>query len=251
MFLKAARKIIRKFGYDLVQYSKQGIFPPDLSQEDVALIRAVKPYTITSPETIFALIQAVRYVVKANIPGSIVECGVWKGGGMMAVAHTLLRCGQYDRDLYLFDTFEGMTRPSDVDISFGGEPASVKFDRTKKTDESSDWCYSSIDDVRRNLLITGYDSNRLKFVKGKVEDTIPSSAPDTISLLRVDTDWYESTRHELVHLYPRLSPGGVLVVDDYGYWQGCRKATDEYFSQNEIHVLLNRTDKGGRIAIKR
>ena len=104
--------------------------------------------------------------------------------------------------------------------------------------------------VQKNLLGTGYDGNRLKFIKGKVEDTVPGYAPRHISLLRLDTDWYKSTLHELVHLYPRLSVGGVLIIDDYGHWRGCRKATDQYFEENNIHVLLNRIDYTGRVAVK-
>ena len=107
-----------------------------------------------------------------------------------------------------------------------------------------------MEDVRSNLLRTGYDKERLKFIKGKVEDTIPNSAPNEISILRLDTDWYQSTRHELIHLYPRLAKGGVLIIDDYGYWQGCRKAVDEYFNETTAPILLNRVDHTGRIAVK-
>ena len=129
-------------------------------------------------------------------------------------------------------------------------PALVTFERTKRTSDSSEWCHTSIVQVQRNLVSTGYNTDRLKFIKGKVEDTIPRSAPNQISLLRLDTDWYESTRHELIHLFPRLSVGGVLLIDDYGHWQGCRKATDEYLAQNNVFILLNRVDYTGRIAVK-
>ncbi len=250
MIKTITRRLIRRLGFDLVRYGGQPLFPPDFDREVINLISTVKLYTETSAERVYALVQAVRYVVEANIPGSIVECGVWRGGSMMAVAHTLKQLGKCDIDLYLFDTYEGMTRPSDADINCVGIPASIKFECTKKSNGSSDWCYAPIEDVQRNLLSTGYDGNRLKFIKGKVEDTIPDSAPRQISLLRLDTDWYESTRHELIHLYPRLSVGGVLIIDDYGQWQGCRKATDEYFTQNNIHILFNRIDATGRIAVK-
>ena len=154
-------------------------------------------------------------------------------------------------DLYLLDTYEGMTRPTDVDIDYAGKPASIEYERTKRTIDSSAWCYASIEQVQHNLASTGYDMDRVKLIKGKVEDTIPDLAPSQISLLRLDTDWYESTRHELIHLFPRLSVGGVLILDDYGHWQGSRKATDEYFAQNDIILLLNRIDSAGRIAVKR
>lgn len=258
MIKMLVKGLIRPLGVDVVRYSKPQPpapppaeqFPPDFDEEAIEIIRAVKPYTMTSVERIFALIQAVRYIVRAKIPGSIVECGVWRGGSMMAAAHTLKRSGKNDRDIYLFDSYEGMARPTDIDVSYEGELASIEFERTKTSDDTSDWCYASLDQVQRNLLSTGYDPDRLKFIKGNVEDTLPLLAPSQISLLRLDTDWYESTQHELVHLFPRLSAGGVLIVDDYGHWRGSRKATDEYFSQDSPFILLNRIDYTGRLAIK-
>jgi hypothetical protein len=116
--------------------------------------------------------------------------------------------------------------------------------------EFSVWCYSGIDEVKNNLFTTGYPKEKLFFVKGKVEDTIPGEIPSAIAILRLDTDWYESTYHELKHLYPLLNSGGVLIIDDYGHWQGSRQATDNYFSEINKPVLLNRVDYTGRIAIK-
>ena len=108
----------------------------------------------------------------------------------------------------------------------------------------------SEESVRATLLETGYPPERLHFVRGAVEETVPAAAPEQLALLRLDTDWYESTRHELVHLYPRLSDGGILIVDDYGHWEGCRRAVDEYFASDADPILLNRIDYTGRIAIK-
>jgi len=202
---------------------------------------------MTSTERIVALTQAIEYVQRAGIPGAIVECGVWRGGSMMAVARTLLAESNTDRDLYLFDTFEGMSAPTDADRDHQGASA-AKLLESSSRDKDEVWCYAGIDDVRANLESTGYPTARLHFVKGPVEDTIPDQAPEEIALLRLDTDWYESTKHELAHLYPRLKPGGVLIIDDYGHWQGARKAVDEYFEGN---VLLQRIDYTGRLAIKR
>jgi hypothetical protein len=128
--------------------------------------------------------------------------------------------------------------------------ASVEFERSRRGSDTSDWCYASLEDVRQNLASTGYGMERIAFVKGKVEDTLPGSAPDSISLLRLDTDWYESTLHELVHLFPRLSAGGVLIIDDYGHWRGARRAVDEYLRDNSIRMLFDRVDYSGRIAVK-
>jgi len=112
------------------------------------------------------------------------------------------------------------------------------------------WAYSPLEEVKRNLRLTGYDESRITYIQGKVEDTIPVRASERIALLRLDTDWYESTYHELVHLYPRLSVGGVLIIDDYGHWQGARRAVDQYIEENRLKILLNRIDYTGRIAVK-
>lgn len=244
-------KLLRKFGYDLVKQGKSPQLPVDFDQEVIDIIRRVRHYTMTTAERISALVQAVKYVERAKIPGSVVECGVWRGGSMMAVAYTLKRLGECNRDMYLFDTFEGMTKPTDVDVSLAGQPASIQFEETRTINGGSEWCHASIEDVRSNLLATGYESGRFKFIKGKVEETIPGYAPAQISILRLDTDWYESTRHELNHLFPRLSVGGVVIIDDYGHWQGARKAVDEYFERSDTPILLHRIDYSGRIAIKR
>lgn len=169
---------------------------------------------------------------------------------MMAAAYTLQNLGRSDIDLYLFDTYEGMTKPTDLDVSLFGKLATTEFERLQTSDNGSEWCYASLEDVQKNLIGTGYNKEKIRFVKGRVENTIPISAPEQISILRLDTDWYESTRHELVHLFPRLSIGGVLIVDDYGHWQGSRKAVDEYLIQNNISILLNRVDYTARIGIK-
>jgi hypothetical protein len=243
MLKSMVRTLVRRLGVDTTRYKN-----PDFDPRALALIRAVNPYTMTSAERVFALIQAVEYVVRAGIPGSIVECGVWRGGSMMAVAKTLIELDATDRDLYLFDTFEGMTRPGELDVSYEGEPASAWFERLKRGQDGSNWCLATLEEVQRNMLSTGYPADRVKLIRGKVEDTIPGRAPESLSILRLDTDWYESTYPELVHLYPRLSAGGVLLIDDYGHWQGQRRAVDGYFAGHPI--LLNRVDYSGRVAVK-
>lgn len=245
------KKIVRLFGIDIIKYHTLESRFPDYTQNDIKVIRTVKPYTMTSPERIYSLIQAINYVVRYDIPGAIIECGVWKGGSMMAVIQTLLDMGALDRELYLFDTYEGMSQPQDVDVSVHGQNAMKIYEKERnKKDKSPIFCYSPLDEVKSNILSLGYNTKKIHFIKGKVEDTVPENAPDTIALLRLDTDWYESTLHELRHLFPRLSTGGVLIVDDYGYWLGEKKAIDEYLSLNGIPILLNRIDATGRIAIK-
>jgi hypothetical protein len=205
---------------------------------------------MTSPERVFALRESVKYLVQNKIHGDIVECGVWKGGSMMAVARTLMESGALDRRLFLFDTFSGMTPPTGVDVNFEGTPAAHLLSESTEKSNSSIWAYGGLEEVKRNLRTTGYPEERTVFVKGRVEDTIPEHAPDRIALLRLDTDWYESTRHELSHLYPRLSQGGVLIIDDYGHWAGARKAVDSYMTEHNLPLLLHRIDYTGRICIK-
>jgi O-methyltransferase len=245
MVKKAIRRSLRAFGLDVVRVSMQDQDRySDFSTAEAQIIQSVRPWTMTSSERIHALIHAVRYISTNAIAGSIVECGVWKGGSMAAVARTLLQMHDVQRDLYLFDTFEGMSEPTSKDVDYLGVDAARLFR------ETPDGCSAPLETAQKVLDETGYPKERVHFVVGKVENTLPVSAPGSICLLRLDTDWYESTKHELVHLFPRLSDKGVIIIDDYGHWKGCRQACDEYFSQNRISILLNRIDNTGRIALK-
>ena len=239
MSLKIRNRIARLMGVSL---------PPEeipaVPDADRAIIRACKPYSMSSQERILAVINAVDYVVRAGIPGGFVECGVYKGGCSMAAAMTYARAGRTDVDLHLFDTFEGMPAATEADFYLkDGTPAETMF-------PDGAWCYAPDAEVRTNMERTGYPMDRVRLVKGKVEDTLPTAAPDRIAVLRLDTDWYSSTRHEMEHLYPRLSPGGVLIIDDYGHWSGSQRAVDEYLDAHGIHLLLARTDYTGRMAVK-
>jgi hypothetical protein len=169
---------------------------------------------------------------------------------MMAVARVLLQMHHPPRHLYLFDTFEGMPPPSMQDIDFRGTAAATILQNPDAPNFERVRAYATLDEVRANMHQTGYDPAYLHFIQGKVEATIPAQAPDTIALLRLDTDWYESTLHELEHLFPRLAPHGVLIIDDYGHWRGCHQATDEYIARSNVPILLNRIDYTGRIAVK-
>lgn len=204
---------------------------------------------MTSIERMYALYKATEYIVSNQVPGEVVECGVWKGGSSMMCALTLLRGGDVGRKIFLYDTYAGMPEPGDLDVRHDGVPARAKW-RKSHRDDHNVWAYSPLEEVRQNMQSTGYPQDRVVFVPGRVEETIPGVAPDNVSLLRLDTDWYESTHHELVHLYPRLSMGGVLLLDDYGHWRGARQAADEYFNEAGHFPLLNRIDYTGRIAIR-
>jgi hypothetical protein len=245
-FGEMLRRALRVTGYDIVRYN---VLPQDLDPSIAETVRAVGPYTLTSAQRIATLCEAVSYVVQNRIPGDIVECGVWKGGSMMAVARTLIGHGDQSRHLYLYDTFEGMTAPTDKDVSLLGHAATDLLKTESKSDPSSVWCVSPLEGVQEALGSVGYDASKMHFVKGRVEVTIPREMPERIALLRLDTDWYESTRHELEHLYPRLSVGGVLIIDDYGHWRGARQAVDEYMREHGM-LLLHRIDYSGRCAVK-
>jgi O-methyltransferase len=228
---------------------KPKALPADYDDEAKEIIRTVRPWTMTGPDKIYALIQAVRYVARHRIPGDVVECGVWRGGSMQAVARTLASVGDTTRDLHLFDTYEGMPPPTDRDVRRSDERTADELLATESPEESKVWAVATLEDVKDGFSRVPYPAERVHFVKGKVEDTIPSHAPEQISILRLDTDWYESTRHELEHLYPRLSPGGVLLLDDYGYWEGAREAVDEFLEQSGERLLLMRM-ASGRLAVK-
>jgi O-methyltransferase len=221
---------------------------------DREIVERVISRTMTGVPRVQALIDAVRYCVRREVPGAFAECGVWLGGSVLAMLLTLQDLGVEDRDVYLYDTFEGMPPPTEHDTSPFDPPA---VDAWKEAEQSDDRIYGELfgadvfneDKVRETVLASGYPEERLHFVKGKVEETLPASAPSSLALLRLDTDWYESTRHELRHLYPLLSPAGVLIIDDYGHWDGSRKAVDEYFADDP--VLLSRIDYAARMTVKR
>lgn len=231
---------------------RAGELPPDFDAETARILNAIRPFTKTRAETIFALVEAVRYVTRHGIEGDLVECGVWQGGASMAMAYALQASAGTGRErhIYLYDTFCGMSQPSDVDINWRGHAAKHRFEALRLSKESSDWCHLSLADVKRNLHSTGFSPDHLHFVEGMVEKTIPAIVPDKIAILRLDTDWYASTKHELLHLFPRVAKFGVVIIDDYGYWQGARKAVDEYIADNRLSLYLHRIDHTGRTIIK-
>jgi O-methyltransferase len=222
-------------------------FPADYDEIARPILRAARPYTMTRTEKQYALYLATRYVVRYDIPGAIVECGVWRGGSMHVVARTLLAIEDTSRELYLFDTFDGMTPPTDKDLTYGGMPVAELL-RTKPRTERM-WAVASLDDVQQGFATIPYPLERIHYIEGAVESTLPGQAPDEIAILRLDTDWYESTRHELVCLYERLASGGVLIIDDYGTYQGAHRAVDEFVEETGARLLLLPIGPG-RIAVK-
>ncbi len=223
----------------------------DMDPNFLPIYEACRQYSMTSAERMYALYQAIHYIARSDIPGAIVECGVWRGGSMMVAAKTLMRLKQCDRKLYLYDTYEGLPKPqSDIDVDMWDQRAIDGWMPKRDSDTSSSWAKAELEEVRKNLLATGYPPENIVFVKGMVEETIPAQTPDAIALLRLDTDWYQSTKHEMTYLFPLLEQNGIVIFDDYGHFKGARKAVDEYIAEHKIPLLLNRIDYSGRMAVK-
>ncbi len=247
------RKIVKKVKYKLGIGSNPNAYKlihDDMEAPFLPIFEAARPFTMTTIERMYALYKSVEYVVKHNIPGDFVECGVWRGGSAIVIAKTLQHFGVTNRKIYLYDTYEGMSPPTDKDVSYSGATADKMLEEEDKNSSYSVWCYADLNDVQTNLFATNYPKENLIFVKGMVENTIPNTTPTDIAILRLDTDWYESTYHELVHLFPLLVSKGVLVIDDYGHWKGSKDATDNYFNETNQVILLNRVDYTCRIGIK-
>lgn len=231
-------KIKGKIGEFLVR-KKQSAFPKDMDIHFREIYEKSKDYSMVSMDGLYSIFEAIKYVSNAKIQGDVVECGVWRGGSMMVAAFTLNYLKEKERFIYLYDTFEGMPEPGEVDRKLRTNEF-AKQTWIEKQGQGG-WAKSSLEEVKKNLYsIEEFPKEKLIFVEGKVEDTIPQIVPEKISVLRLDTDWYSSTYHELKHLYPLLSVGGVVIIDDYGSWSGSRDATDKYFEENNINLYLHR-----------
>ncbi len=255
---QSLRKLAFRMGYNfslrkIPQYDRERRalrVPHDMEPEFVALYQQARSFTLTSVECMYTLYQTVRYLQANNVPGDMVECGVWCGGSSMMIALTLKALGDTSRDIYLYDTYAGMTRPESVDVRSQDGMEQVSRWQAFERDGYNEWAHAALDEVRANMRATGYPEDKLHFVEGEVETTIPAAAPEQISLLRLDTDWYRSTLHELNHLYPKLVRRGALIIDDYGAYEGSRKATDEYFADRSNPIFLGRIDEAARIGFK-
>lgn len=242
----------RKLGVQVSRINSNQIrLPIEASQEDAEFIASLRPFTMTSAERLWSLLNAVRYVQDEQIPGDFAECGVWRGGSIMAMAGELMRQGRTERQIWLYDTFAGMTSPTSVDIEAGtGITADKMLASTEVGDGNNVWCVAGRADVESNIRSTGYPIDKFRFVQGDVVETLQTSTPEQLSILRLDTDWYESTSASLEILYPKLTIGGVCILDDYGHWQGARKAVDEYFQRSGFRPYMHPIDYSGRVFVK-
>lgn len=182
-----------------------------------------KHYTMTSFPRMNNFCDCLEFVLKNNIEGDIVECGVWKGGNIM-IASKILKENKSNRFIWAYDTFEGMTEPEDCDVDRNGIKGKSRYQKG--------WCKIDLETVKKNLSLVGY--NNIKYIVGDVLKTIPKNIPDKISVLRLDTDFYKSTKHEIEHLYNKVVSKGFIIIDDYNSWSGSKKATDELLSHEKL-----------------
>jgi len=226
--------------------------PVEASDEEITIIEHSRPFTMLSDPRLWACISSTKYIVNNDVPGAIVECGIWQGGASMSMMSTLLLLDAESREFFLFDTFKGMTGPSVVDMDPSGVTATYLMGRTVKKEGSNIWCIAELDDVKRNVATTNYPNQLVRFIQGDVTETLEleENLPNEIALLRLDTDWYESTKKELNILFPRLVKGGVCIIDDYGHWSGARRALDEYLLEHQIFPLMHVSDYTGRVFVK-
>jgi len=240
MNIEEAKSLLQKEGWGLISPETYLI---DMEKSFREIWDRVKNQTLISIERGYALYKAVEYLNHQANFSDFVECGVWKGGATILAAYTYMSMGQELPHLWLYDTFEGMTEPDDRDI------ISVSGQAVKERNPQGWWAVS-LEDVQGYLEETGYPMERVHFVKGDVSETLKTCKPEKIGLLRLDTDWYASTKMEMEQLYPRLSAGGVLLIDDYGHFEGARTAVDEYFHKHHETPLLHRVDYTGRAWVK-
>lgn len=253
------QKLCNVFGYSISKHLKKAgsttditTIIPEISESEKEMITTSLQYSMTNPERMWAIVQAMKYLVGKKIEGDVVECGVWKGGNILLFT-LLLEFFNVKKLVWAYDTYEGMSEPTDNDVDFRGTHSRSLLEKSSRiapSDTHNVWCYSTLDEVMENIKRHTKSTDAIHFVKGKVEETLltEENLPEKISLLRIDTDWYESTKKCLEVLYPRLVSGGVLILDDYGHWKGSRKAFDEYFEGKK--VFLHRVDYTCRLMIK-
>lgn len=251
------KNLLKKFlflaGFSLNRIGSNSNKPVELNEEENKIIDYVRAHELSMCTTLNLQQTALacKYIVVNKIPGDFVECGVYKGGNAL-IAAKIFDLYEINKRVYLFDTFTGMTKPTEHDLRTSNKSSTLKKYLERRQNDHTDWHMASIEEVKENFRKIGLLKDNVVFCKGMVEDTLDqvSNIPDTISFLRLDTDWYESTKKELEVLYNNLAPGGILVVDDYGQFDGARKAVDEYFKKHSPPPFLSFIDNGARIGVK-
>lgn len=186
--------------------------------------KTVSPYTMTTRPRIHCLFDSLEYIKNSNIAGDYVECGVWKGGNILGILKYLEWHNITNPQVWLYDTFEGMTQPENIDVDFLNNKAKDILDKVL--------CLSPLEEVKKILSTSKYPMTNIKYIVGDICQTLlqKENIPNKIALLRLDTDWYSSTKIELEILWDRLELNAPCIIDDYGHWKGCKKAVQEFFS---------------------
>ena len=204
------------------------------------IIRSVSPFSACSKERLSLNIKAIETVNEQNILGDIVEIGVYKGGSIMSM---ILSNTNENRVFWLYDTFEGMTEPSSFDYDLNNYFAKdlMEWHHDVK-------CISKLEDVKNNInKHTNITNDKINYIVGDIR--LNKIFPKKIAVLRLDTDFYDSTIFELNNFYDLVSSGGYIIIDDYGHWQGCRKAVDEFLLKYP-DIKLHKIDYTGVYFIK-
>jgi hypothetical protein len=188
--------------------------------------------------------QSVNYIIQNNIEGVFVECGVYDGNFQEIWINTLKKNNNSIRDIYLYDTFAGLVEPGEFDYTCKDTKLyNSTTDETHKewtnniiSTKVNGWCYAPLEKVKQRLNLTGYPESNLHYVVGDVMETLKdkTTIPEKIAILRLDTDWYESSKYELEQMYDNVVTGGLIIFDDYYHWDGQRRATDEFFLTRNI-----------------
>jgi O-methyltransferase len=219
-----------------------------------ASIFRVLPNTMLSGPRLINAYDAMETIEREGIDGAVVECGVWAGGSIGLMACVSKRHGNRGRVFHLFDSFEGLPQPSteDVDVvnGFREQHPGLAPDDGDKSDAlvAIGACAAPLDEVRHLFFdVLAIDSQQVVIHKGWFQETVPpaSASIGPVSLLRLDGDWYESTKTCLEGLYDNVVKGGFVIIDDYGHFVGCRKAVDEFLESRALDVQLVDIDGEG------
>jgi O-methyltransferase len=196
------------------------------------LIKKVLPYTLVTPDAVSNLALLARRIDEERVAGDVIECGVCNGGTAAILARFATR-SPLDRTLWLLDSFEGMPQTTEEDAAspYDG-PAEAHIGKEKGDPRR----------VKEVLRRVGADMKRVRIIPGWFQDTFPSVKASQIALLNIDADWYESVKLCLETFYDRVTPGGFISIDDYGYWPGCKRAVDEFFQARVLPYKLNQVN---------
>ena len=213
----------------------------------VKSIFGVMPYSLVGVGGLEVTYKTVKNVCEQDIPGDIVELGVARGGCAALMASVMFDkylCGRIKRKLWMFDSYEGLPDPTDMD--FNSELGDGTGNHVRPLPKGS--CLGQLDEVK-DLMFNknGFPRDRIEFIKGWFDDTVPVTKKEIqqIAILRIDGDWYESTKCCLENLYDKVASGGCIIVDDYQSCYGCRRAVDEFVQNMELNPQIKFDGRGG------